>query len=587
MRQARSTSLPHHAAHRRPRSLFRALPPLLLCAARASLAEVAPPATMPASQPASDGLPAVVRDGSIAAVDAVVVRGFRFTGNSAIGDRELDKVARAARAPYQSQGKALTLEQLERIRQALSTRYVERGYVNSGAILPDQTVADGIVQFDIVEGTLSKIEVRPLVTDGKRKRLRLREDYLERRLRAGTGDPLDVNELRDTLQLLRQDPNVRRVNATLEPGLSPGESVLGVSVEEAPLVEAGLSFNNHHTPSAGAERFEALFDVRSPLGIGDHLAANFDLTEGGFDEMAWSGLDQFAVHYALPITASGTTLAFDVQRSDELVIEQPFQLLDITSESNSFSLTLHHPLYRTPTRELGVFVSGAYRTSETSLLGERFSFEPGAINGEMDITVVRLGAEYVHARRSDSWAVRSTFSIGTDWFGATDNPSGIPDSQFFAWLGQANYVRRLGNEGALLSLRGAAQLAEDALPSLEKFAIGGYDTVRGYRENRLVRDSGVIGSVELRLPLAAAPMRDGRSIVELVPFVDAGYGRDRSFGLPGEKEFISSIGTGIVASPVRHLHMEVFYGYPFEKFAEDDDLQDLGIHFAIVYSREF
>ena len=545
-----------------------------------------PAAPVPTSRPAAaDGLPQVQRSHSLAAADAIIVRGFRFAGNTVVSDDDLDGVARAARAQYKAQGQALTIEQLERIRQALSAHYVALGYVNSGAILPDQTVDDGVVRFVIVEGELSEIEIRSL--DAAGGRLRLRDEYVESRVRAGITTPLNVNTLRDTLELLRQDRNVRRVSAVLAPGTAPGKSSLELGIEEAPLFEMGLSFNNHHTPSAGAERLEAFIDVLGPLGRGDNLAMNFDITEGGFDEMDWAGFDQFFVHYDLPVTASGTTLAFDIERSDELVIEQPFQLLDIANESSSFGVTVRHPIYRKPNHELGIFVSGAYRTSESTLLDEPFPFEPGATNGEMNVAVLRLGADYLRSRRKSAWSARSTFSIGTGWFGATDNPDGAPDSQFLAWLGQVNYVRRLGDTGSSLSLRGAAQLAEDALPSLEKFTIGGFDTVRGYRENRLVRDSGLIASAELRLPLAGAPMRDGRSIVELVPFIDAGYGEDHSPATLGEKNFISSIGVGVVATPVRHLHMEVFYGYPFEKFPEDDDLQDEGIHFAVSYSIEF
>ena len=37
----------------------------------------------------------------------------------------------------------------------------------------------------------------------------------------------------------------------------------------------------------------------------------------------------------------------------------------------------------------------------------------------------------------------------------------------------------------------------------EKFSLGGVNSVRGYRENELVSDNGVIGSMELRIPLSS------------------------------------------------------------------------------------
>lgn len=57
------------------------------------------------------------------------------------------------------------------------------------------------------------------------------------------------------------------------------------------------------------------------------------------------------------------------------------------------------------------------------------------------------------------------------------------------------------NDRSRLLLRASAQLSDDPLMSLEKLAIGGVDTVRGFRENTYVRDNGVALSVEMQLPV--------------------------------------------------------------------------------------
>jgi hemolysin activation/secretion protein len=41
--------------------------------------------------------------------------------------------------------------------------------------------------------------------------------------------------------------------------------------------------------------------------------------------------------------------------------------------------------------------------------------------------------------------------------------------------------------------------------SIEQFSLGGIDTVRGYRQNQIVADNGVFGSVELSVPLTSNP----------------------------------------------------------------------------------
>ena len=540
------------------------------------------PSSAPAAQSSRDSLPPVTATGALTDVSAVEVRGFRFEGNHAIATQELNDVAERVRS--QQPSTAMTFEQLEQVRQAITAHYVDSGYINSGAILPDQTIRDGLVLFRIVEGRLSEVHARTIGSGKAPGKPRLRKRYVAERI--DSSGTLNVNRLRDELELLRQDSNIGQVNATLRPGVVAGESILDVSATDAPLVGLEISFNNYHTPSAGAERFDAFLELRNPTGLGDSLAVNYGITEGGWDSMQWAGLDSIGLRYAVPITARGTTIAVDYQRSDDLVIEQPFADLDVTSISDSFSLTVRHPIARTPTRELALFASAAYRTSETSLLGDPFSFEPGVIDGKISLTVLRFGAERIVSTREDALTLRGSLNVGTDWFGSTNNGDDIVDSQFTYFLGQAAYVHRFGDSDTRLAARGAFQLTTDSLPSLEQFPIGGHDTVRGYRENRLVRDNGVYGSLEFHVPLPG-PQREGHSIWEFVPFADAGYGTDmNSLGVE-EDNFIASIGAGVIANPIKPVHVEVFYGYPFQDFPNSDDLQDVGVHFWISWRTDF
>jgi hemolysin activation/secretion protein len=94
---------------------------------------------------------------------------------------------------------------LNELRDRLTLLYVDAGYLNSGAVLPDQDVAEGVVEFHIVEGRLTDLRV-----EGNRW---FRTGYLERRIRRGAHTPLDVADLENELQLLQQDPRIRRVDA--------------------------------------------------------------------------------------------------------------------------------------------------------------------------------------------------------------------------------------------------------------------------------------------------------------------------------------------------------------------------------------
>ena len=81
------------------------------------------------------------------------VRGFQFEGNRAFSGAELAKVTE----PFTN--RELSSEDIEQARRAVSLYYVSHGYINSGAIIPDQDPTNGIVRIRIVEGELSGIDV--------------------------------------------------------------------------------------------------------------------------------------------------------------------------------------------------------------------------------------------------------------------------------------------------------------------------------------------------------------------------------------------------------------------------------------------
>ncbi|MGH8604710.1 MAG: ShlB/FhaC/HecB family hemolysin secretion/activation protein [Gammaproteobacteria bacterium] len=211
--------------------------------------------------------------------------------------------------------------------------------------------------------------------------------------------------------------------------------------------------------------------------------------------------------YSFPFTARDTRLNLYFDRSDADIVEQPFDRIDIASETETYGVSLSHPFYRTPRRQLLAELVFERRRSETFIFGDTpFSFSPGPRDGKSDVTVLRLRQEWVDRSPNQVLALRSTLSVGLDALGATQNSGDIPDGQFFAWLGQVQWVRRLWETDNQVLVRGQVQWAADPLLPLEKLGVGGASTVRGYRENLLVRDQGFVGSIEFRFPVFRLPL---------------------------------------------------------------------------------
>lgn len=501
----------------------------------------------------------------------VFVRGIKITGSMIFSPQELAQVT----APYTNRD--VTSEDLEELRLALTRLYVDKGYVTSGAILPDQTVTDGVITFHIVEGALSRIEV-----DGNRW---LRTGYIEQRLALGTDPPLNRDALAERMQLLREYGNIDRLNATLRPGVRLGESILNVQVEEQHPYSLLFGFNNYQSPTVGAERGLASLVWRSLTGYGDPLSVTYGQSSGV--------VPQLDASYAFPLTARDTTVTLRYRKNDFGVVEAPFDDLDVESESEIYGVTVRHPLMRTLHREVALSLAGEHLRNKTFLLGIPFSFSAGARKGKSVVSALRFALEWTERMQGQVIATRSQFSVGVDVLGATNNRSGIADSQFFSWLGQFQWVRRWGIRDIQTIARVDAQLTNDPLLSLEQIAVGGRYSVRGYRENQLVRDTGFIGSLEARVPL----LREATfwaTTLELAPFVDVGRAWNAE-GPGAHPETIASVGIGLrwamtVRSELSPTHplaftpqLEVYWGHPLHDVpTSGGNLQDEGVHVQLL-----
>lgn len=454
----------------------------------------------------------------------------------------------------------ITFEELLNLRSAITQLYVEDGYITSGAFLPVNQILKDIVRLQVVEGKLEQVEISGLN--------RLREGYVRSRLDINPNTPLNQARLVEALQLLQINPLIEQVKAELTAGSSPSRSVLLLAIEEAPAFHSGVFVANNRPPSIGSTQGSVFVAHDNLLGFGDRLLVEYGRSEG---------LNLYDISYAIPINASDGTLSFRYSNNDSNIIEDNFRDFNINSESDTFSFGFRQPIIRLPETEVALGLSLDVRQSQTFLGDRPFSFSLGPDNGEANVTVLRFSQEWVNRRANRILAFRSEFSFGLDAFDATINDTGT-DGQFFVWRKQFQYVQQLPSNLLLLA-RISAQLTPDSLLSLERIAVGGISTVRGYQENQLVADNGVIGSVEVRVPLIGTSSNQ----LQLAPFFEIGSVWNND-DLDPDPAIIASLGTGLLWQIGSSLDLRLYYGIPLVSVEnKGNSLQSNGIHFSIRY----
>lgn len=484
---------------------------------------------------------------------------FQVNRIEVVGNTVLHDEINALVAPLENRD--VTFEELVELRSQITQLYISNGYITSGAFIPNnQDLSSGVVQIQIVEGELEQINISGLT--------RLQESYVRSRLNRVADPPLNQQNLERALQLLQLDPLLEQVDAELTAGNSPGQSILQVNLREAPPLTAGIIVDNYQSPSIGSEEASVFGSFTNILGLGDRLSAQYGITRG---------LDLYDVSYLIPVNSTDGTLILRYGNNGSIIIEDEFEDLDIRSNSETFTIGFRQPLYRTPLSELALGLGVDVRRSQTFILDdEPFSFSEGAEDGKSRVTVLRLYQDWVDRNATRVLAARSEFRIGLDLLDATVNDSGT-DGRFVSWLGQFQWVEQF-SPGLLLVSRLNAQLSPDSLLSLERFSVGGIDTVRGYAQNELVTDNGLTGSVELRIPLLSDVNR-----LQLIPFIDAGHAWNNRTPDP-EIDTLVGVGLGLRWLITPDLDLRIDYGIPLVDIDnEGNSLQENGLYFSLRY----
>ncbi|XGW00948.1 MAG: ShlB/FhaC/HecB family hemolysin secretion/activation protein (plasmid) [Leptolyngbya sp. BL-A-14] len=503
------------------------------------------------------------------------------------GNEELQKVV----AGFLN--RPISFAELLQARTAITKLYISKGYITSGAYIPEQATLTQngkvIVEIRVVEGILESPRITISSLDGRDESNNSNDDLfdgssnLEHTIRDSLVErfkPLSRDRLLNRLQILQKDPRVKTISATLSLGDRPGISNLSVEVIKQSSFFGQLSLDNGRSPVVGSLRHRAqiVFGTADSYGFGDpSLGLKIDFTRGS---------ETIDVSGSLPINSFSLSARYI--DSGSTVVEPPFDQLLIDSPSRYYEITGRYRVLSTPEQDLLLGVTVNHQRSFTTILGEPVPLLPGGDgDGLTQIWALRLLLpEWTKRSNNSIFAFRSQLSIGLNFLGSSSNIP-PPNGKFLAWRGQFQWIRRLAPE-TLFIARADAQWADRPLVPLEQFGIGGSESVRGYRQDFLLTDNGVLGSVELQLPVLRIP--NWRSKVYFNPFVDYGVGWNNGGFVNPKPNALAATGFGLQwrhqdESNRDRLIIQFSLGIPLvDVDSNRDTLQDKGIYFSVIYN---
>lgn len=434
-------------------------------------------------------------------IDRIDVRGVSLLTVSEISE---------AIAPFE--GRCLGLPQINAALEAVTFSYVDKGYILARAYLPEQDIADGVLEISVVEGKLAAITF-----DGETRRI-----WQNVVFPGLVGRSANLREIEQGLDMIRSMP-AYDAEMEINAGAAEGETVLDIVTQSERPWTARIGASNQGNPGAGEYLSTVDITYDQLFGVNDSWVLNlsrgvetypFAFDDGGAASHS-AGLN-VRLPYG-PWQLEGT-YKFSNYRTDTL---GPITTIGTDGWTHTLGLELTRILHRNQNSKTSI-IAGLNRRENVNRIAEIT-----IISSSRVLTTARIDLE--HERTL--WGGKLDAAIGVEqglrFLGAEDasaQPAGQPDAQFTLLDFSLNYHRSWALENNTLSYTGEirGQWGFDKLYGAQQFSLGGLSTLRGTNKSIVAGNSGILWRNELAWsPEITLPESFG--IIQLYGAVDLGY----------------------------------------------------------------
>ena len=416
-----------------------------------------------------------------------LVKTLNITGNKKIDTATLHALVADV------EGKSVTLTQLDKAISRISEYYTSHGYPLARAIIPAQTITDGVVTIQIIVARYGQISLS--------NRSRASETRLQSTLSPlQSGQEIEQKYLDRTLLLLSDLPGVV-VNSSLKPGEAVGTSDLLVSTTASPRLSGNVVLDNYGNNFTGTARVGATANLVDPLNLktSDTLSVSVLTSGNGLSSGLDGGMGYGRIAYESVLNGLGSRLgaaysALNYKLGGSAASSQSDGTAQVAS------VWVKHPLIRQ--RELNLYAQVQF---DGLKLSDKMNAGTLTTDRQLSNWTFSLAGD---ARDEYLMGGINTWNVGVstgrnDFVkDALSNLANDPGA-----FAKVNYsfarLQSAGDKNSVyLSLVG--QWADKNLDSSQKMTVGGPNTVRAFDTGAVSGDEGQLLSVEFRHDLGAA-----------------------------------------------------------------------------------
>lgn len=428
--------------------------------------------------------------------------------------------------------------------------------------IPPQEISTGVLRLEVLPFQVGKKRAEGNIWTP--------DDHLLKTVRSASGEEIASDELIEDINWLNLNP-YRKLGVVFEPGAKPGTTDIIIRSDEQKPWSVYAGYRNSGSRKDDLDRLFAGFNIANIPFLDDQLSyqltASPTVIESGdiFDLEGTKGFLSHSLSYFAPLTYPN---GWRHKLQLEAGYIQSFN--DLTSPFTQFNRTLQlYGEYAIPLNSRSSIIREFYGAIDfKQQQNDTFFANIPVSETTLDIVQFVAGVRgnfttplgWSKAGAGNKNQARRTRGQGSFDLRFVVSPGGLgsrnSDAAFAAASGDADasasYVYLYGSVNHVTPLPRkfswdteiAFQLSNEALPSLEQFSYGGYNSVRGYLTNEASGDNGIMLRNDLVFPGFELLGASGKVNDWLTPyaFVDVGHSTDRFAGTTSN---LASIGLGL------------------------------------------
>ncbi|VBB09343.1 polypeptide-transport-associated shlb-type [Lucifera butyrica] len=386
-------------------------------------------------------------------------------------------------------GAKIGKEGINLLAKLLTESLIDRGYITTRVLIPQQNLSSGVLRFRILPGIIQDIRfVDPTIRGIWQSAFPVRP-----------GDILNLRDLEQGLEQMKRVPS-QDVDMQLLPGDKPGASMVAITVKQAKPWKVIFSLDDSGSQATGKLQESATFSYDNFLGINDlfNVSLNCDADRAGSDR----GTSGNSFYYSFPQGYWTYSISHSYYQYHQTVANSGNSFVS-SGQMDDWNIEAERLLHRDQRQKTSL----AFAVSTG--LNQYFmdDTEIGVERQQITTAKLALRQKQYNGQTVLNWELAA--QRGVPWFGAEPDPQASsadsPTTRFTVWTADATLTApvHFGNPKAQYTAVLHGQYTKNTLFASQCLSIGNRYTVRGFDgEQTLSGETGWYWRNELSFPQA-------------------------------------------------------------------------------------